>query len=81
MKDKNLPDDIISQSLEELTKDANSIIEKLENEKDLKDSVDTYQKLLKLNNTIEKEFKNRTKLINETTKQKINKIAFKKNAK
>jgi exonuclease VII small subunit len=81
MKDKNLPDDNISQSLEELTKDANSIIEKLENQKDLKNSIDTYQKLIKLNNTIEKKFQTKTKFINQLTKEKINKIVSKKNEK
>ena len=35
MKDKNLPPDNNSQSLEELTKEANNIIESLEVEKDL----------------------------------------------
>ena len=34
MKDKNLPDDNNSQSLEELTNDVNNIIELLEKEKD-----------------------------------------------
>ena len=41
MKDKNLPDDNNSQSLEELTNDANDIIKLLENEKDLKNSIDS----------------------------------------
>ena len=35
MKDKNLPHDNISSSLEELTDQANQIIVSLENEKDL----------------------------------------------
>ena len=56
MKDKNLPPDNSTQSLEELTKEANSIIESLESEKDLQNSIDSYQRLLKLNNTIEKKF-------------------------
>jgi len=56
MKDKNLPPDNNSQSLEELTKEANNIIESLEAEKDLQNSIDSYQELLKLNNIIEKNF-------------------------
>ena len=36
MKDKNLPDDNNSQTLDELTKDINQIIEELEKEKILK---------------------------------------------
>ena len=81
MKDKNLPPDNNSQSLEELTKEANSIIESLEAEKDLQNSIDSYQELLKLNNIIEKKFHKTTKLINEETKKKINNITSKKNDK
>ena len=68
MKDKNLPPDNNSQSREELTKEANNIIESLEVEKDLQNSIDSYQKLLKLNNIIEKKFYKITKIINEETK-------------
>ena len=81
MKDKNLPLDNNTQSLEELTKEANNIIESLEAEKDLENSIDSYQQLLKLNNIIEKKFHNTSKIINEETKKKINNISSKKNAK
>ena len=81
MKDKNLPLDNNTQSLEELTKEANSIIASLEREKDLQNSVETYQELLKLNNIIEKKFHKNIKKINEETKKKINNIASKKNDK
>ena len=81
MKDKNLPDDNISQSLEELTRDAYEIIEILENEKDLENSSDNYQKLIKLNNEIEKKFQNKSKQIYQETKLKINELVQKKNAK
>jgi exonuclease VII small subunit len=81
MKDKNLPLDNNIQSLEELTKEANNIIESLEKEKDLQNSINIYQKLLKLNNTIERKFQKSTKKINEETKQKIINITSKKNAK
>jgi len=81
MKDKNLPPDNNSQSLEELTKEANSIIESLEKETDLRNSVESYQELLKLNNIIEKKFQINSKAINEETKKKINNISKKKNAK
>ena len=53
MKDKNLPDDNNSKSLEELTEEASSIIEELEKQTDLKNSLEDYQKLIKLNNIIE----------------------------
>ena len=78
MKDKNLPPDNSSQSLEELTKEANNIIESLEAEKNLQNSIDSYQELLKLNNIIEKKFHKTTKIINEETKKKINIITSKK---
>ena len=81
MKDKNLPPDNSSQSLEELTKEANNIIESLEGEKDLQNSIDSYQELLKLNNIIEKKFHKTKKIINEETKKKINNIILRKNEK
>ena len=81
MKDKNLLPDNNTQSLEDLTKEANNIIESLEAEKDLQNSVDSYQELLKLNNIIEKKFHKTKKIINEETKKKINNITSKKNEK
>ena len=81
MKDKNLPPDNNPQSLEELTNEAHNIIEYLEKEKNLQNSIDSYQELLKLNNIIEKKFHKITKIINEETKKKINTIALKKNDK
>ena len=81
MKDKNLPLDNNIPSLEELTKEANNIIESLEAEKDLENSIDSYHQLLKLNNIIEKKFHKNSKIINEETKKKINNISSKKNAK
>ena len=81
MNEKNLPDDINSKSLKELTELANKIIEKLENEKDLENSIDEYQKLLKLNNFIEKKFHKTNKEILEVTKSKIKNIVSKKNEK
>ena len=81
MKDKNLPNDYNSLSLEELTKKANKMIEDLENQKDLENSIENYQNLLKLNNIIEKKFKKGIKNVNEKTKEKISRITSKKNAK
>ena len=81
MKDKNLPLDNDPQSLEDLTKEANNIIESLEAEKDLRNSIDSYQELLKINNIIEKKFQKTTKNINEETKKKITNITSKKNEK
>ena len=81
MKDKNLPNDYNSLSLEELTKEANKMIEDLESQKNLENSLENYQNLLKLNNIIEKKFQNDVKNINEKTKENIIKIISKKNAK
>ncbi len=81
MKDKNLPDDNNSQSLDELTKDINQIIEQLEKEKDLESSLNNYQKLIRLNNIISKKFQKKSRRIHEITKEKINNIVNKKNAK
>ena len=80
MKEKNLPLDYQHSSLEELTEKANSIIESLENEKNLNNSIDTYQELLKLINLIEKKFQKNLKSITETTNNKIKEI-LKKNEK
>ena len=80
MKEKNLPLDYQHSSLEELTEKANSIIESLENEKNLDNSVDSYQELLKLNNLIEKKFQKNLKSISEMTSNKIKEIV-KKNEK
>ena len=80
MKEKNLPPDYQDSSLEELTQKVNSIIDSLENEKNLNNSVDSYQELLKLNNIIEKKFQRNLKSISEKTNNKIMEIV-KKNEK
>ena len=81
MKDKNLPNNYNSLSIEELTKEANRMIEELESQKNLENSIENYQNLLKLNNIIEKKFQKDVKNINEKTKENILRITAKKNAK
>ena len=81
MKDKNLPNDIQSKSVEELTDLATNIIENLENKKNLENSVEEYQMLIKLNNLIEKKFQKNSKQISEITKDKIKLILKNKNGK
>ncbi len=81
MKDKNLPIDYNSLSLEELTKEANRMIKDLENQKDLVNSIENYQNLLKLNNIIERKFQKDIKSVSEKTKDNILKITSKKNEK
>ena len=51
-----------------------------ENAKNLNNSIDSYQELLKLNNLIEKKFQKSLKSISETTNHKIKEI-LKKNEK
>jgi hypothetical protein len=80
MKEKNLPQDYDRNSLEELTEKVNRIIKALENEKNLNNSVERYQDLIKLNNIIEKKFQKSFKLISKNTNSKIKEIA-KKNEK
>ena len=81
MKDKNLPNNYDSLSLEELTVEANKMIEDLENQKNLENSIEKYQDLLKLNNIIEKKFQKNVRKISEKTKENILKINSKNNAK
>ena len=78
MKDKNLPLDKNTASLEELTDQANKIIETLENEKDLSKSVESYQELLKLNNIIEKKFHKSFKSLTQETSIKVKEIIKKR---
>ena len=78
MKDKNLLPDNNENTLEDLTDQANKIIVSLEKEKDLNNSVENYQKLLKLNNIIEKKFNKRFRSIGEETNKKVKEIIKKK---
>ena len=78
MKDKNLPLDYDSRTLEELTEEANQIIKSLEEKDDLDNSVDSYQELLKLNNLIEKKFQKNFRSISEKTNKKIKEIIKRK---
>ena len=81
MKDKNLPNEYNSYSLQELKDEANKIVDFLEREKNLESSIDRYQKLLQLNNLIEKKFKEDTRQISVNSKEKIQKLTSVLNAK
>ena len=78
MKEKNLLPDNNTNTLEELKDQANQILESLENEKDLDNSVESYQQLLKLNNIIEKKFNKSFRSIGEETNKKVKEIVKKK---
>ena len=77
MKDKNLPDDINSKSLIELTELVDNLLKKLEREKNLENSILDYQKIIMLNNLIQKKFSKTSKEISEETNNKIKKIKIK----
>ena len=81
MNEKILPDDIELKSLSELTDIADRLIQKLENKKNLEESIEDYQYLIKLNNIIEKKFQKDSKNISEITKLKIEELTSKKNEK
>ena len=74
MKEKNFPNNNSLDTLDELTKEVNQIIESLEKEKNLENSIEDYQKLIKLNKIIEKRFQTNSKNISSETQDKINKI-------
>ena len=74
MKEKNFPNNNSLESLDELTIEVNQIIESLEKEKNLENSIEDYQKLIKLNKIIEKKFQTNSKNISLETKDKIEKI-------
>ena len=78
MNEKILPDDIESKSLSELTDIADKLIQELENKKNLEESINDYQYLIKLNNLIEQKFQKDTKNISEKTKLKIKELTSKK---
>ena len=74
MKEKNFPNNNNLESLDELTKEVSQIIENLEKEKNLENSIEDYQKLIKLNKIIEKKFQANSKNISSEAKAKIDKI-------
>ena len=79
MKEKYLLDDINDKSLSELTELADILVKKLENEKNFENSITDYQKLITINNVIQKKFQKASKEISEETNNKIKRI--KKNEK
>ena len=81
MNEKNLPDDITSKSLNELTDLADEIIKNLENENNLEYTSEDYSNLLKINRLIEKKFQKNFKEISDQTNFKIKDIKSNKNAK
>ena len=81
MNEKNLPDDIASKSLNELTDLADEIIKNLENESNLENNSENYLYLMKINKLIEKKFYENFKEISRKTNIKIKDLKSNKNAK
>ena len=65
MNSKNIPADIKSKSIEEAQKEVSEIIEILEKEENLENSIKKYHRLILLNNYIEQKFKNKSKNISK----------------
>ena len=64
MKSENIPDTTKSKSIKEIKEEINHILEKLENnETNLSESTEDYQKLIHLNKLLEVHFRKRAKEI------------------
>ena len=71
MNSKNIPADIKSISIEEAQKEVSEIIEILEKEENLENSLEKYHRLIFLNKYIEQKFKNKSKDISKKNFEKI----------
>ena len=65
MNSKNIPADIKNKSIEEAQKEVSDIIEILEKEENLENSIKKYHRLIFLNNHIEQKFKDKSKNISK----------------
>jgi len=65
MNSKSIPTDIKNKSIEEAQKEVSEIIEILEKEENLENSIKKYDRLILLNNYIEQKFKNKSKNISK----------------
>jgi len=74
MKSINIPENIKNKTLEELKIEISEAISELEIEKDLKNSINKYQRLIQLNNFIENKFKEKAKSITSKTSEILSKI-------
>tara|TARA_B100000929_G_scaffold275186_1_gene248916 strand:- start:382 stop:618 length:237 start_codon:yes stop_codon:yes gene_type:complete len=71
MNSKNIPADIKRKSIEEAQKEVSEIIEILEREENLENSMEKYHRLIFLNKYIEQKFKDKSKDISEKKFKKI----------
>jgi len=71
MKNKNIPEIAKSKSIKEIKEELNHILEKLENnEINLSESTNDYQKLIHLNKLLDAHFKRKAKEISAIGKDK-----------
>tara|TARA_B100000508_G_scaffold120656_1_gene101893 strand:+ start:166 stop:402 length:237 start_codon:yes stop_codon:yes gene_type:complete len=71
MNPKNIPADIKNKSIEEAQKEVSEIIEILEKEENLENSMEKYRRLIFLNNYIEQKFKDKSKNISKKNFENI----------
>ena len=71
MNSKNIPADIKRKSIEEAQKEVSEIIEILEREDNLENSMEKYRRLIFLNNYIEQKFKDKSKNISKKNFENI----------
>jgi len=71
MNSKNIPTDIKNKSIEEAQKEVSEIIEILEKEENLENSIEKYHRLILLNNYIEQKFKDKSKNISKKNFENI----------
>ena len=77
MKSKNIPADMENKSIEEAQQEVCDILELLEKEVSLENSLDKYNRLLQLNNHIERRFKDKSKKISQLKIKKTSKSFLK----
>ena len=71
MNSKNIPADIKRKSIEEAQKEVSEIVEILEREENLENSMERYHRLMFLNKYIEQKFKDKSKNISKKNFENI----------
>ena len=73
MNSRSIPSDIKSKSIEEAQKEVSEIVEILEKEENIENSIEKYHRLIFLNNYIEQKFKFKSKSISKKIFENIQK--------
>ena len=77
MNPKNIPADIKNKSIEDAQKEVSEIIEILEKEENLENSLEKYHRLILLNKYIEQKFKDKSKNISKKNFENIQNFSLK----